>query len=180
METLIMTPETATPETAQPAAHVIEALAGVATGSALATALVARAEIMRLSQASHDAVLVPQAPGGISWAERAALAQRMAHQNGHDALAAHYAGYLARTGESDRLAGVARPGGVASDTRLAAIVAHADLLTIAPREATRDHIEALKVAGIEEADMVRLSELAAFVNYQVRVIAGLRLLTGVL
>jgi CMD domain protein len=176
-----MTPETATPATARPDAHVIEALAGVAPGSALATALVARAEIMRLSQASHDAVLVPQAPGGISWAERAALAQRMAHQNGNETLAAHYAGYLARTGESDRLAGVAHPGGAASsDPRLAAIVAHADLLTIAPREATRGHIEALKVAGIEEADIVRLSELVAFVNYQVRVIAGLRLLTGVL
>jgi CMD domain protein len=181
METIIMTPETATPRTAQPGAHIIEALAGVAPGSVLATALVARAEIMRLSQASHDAVLVPQAPGGISWAERAALAQRMAHQNGNEALAAHYADYLARTGESDRLAGVAHPGGaVTSDPRLAAIVAHADLLTVAPREATRGHIEALKVAGLEEADIVRLSELAAFVNYQVRVIAGLRFLTGVL
>src|SRR6266568_2312212 len=181
METLIMTPETATPDTAQPGAQVIEALAGVAPGSALATALVARAEIMRLSQASHDAVLVPQAPGGIDWAERAALAQRMAHLNANEALAAHYAGYLARTGESDRLAVVAHPGGaIASDPRLAAIVAHADLLTIAPREATCGHIEALKLAGIEEADIVRLSELAAFVNYQVRVIAGLRLLTGVL
>jgi CMD domain protein len=185
METIMspdaMTPEVMTPEAARPGAHVIEALAGVASGSALATALAARAEIMRLSQASHDAVLVPQAPGGISWAERAALAQRMAHLNANAALAAHYAGYLARAGESDRLAGVAHPGSaVASDTRLAAIVAHVDLLTVAPREATRSHIEALKLAGLEEADIVRLSELAAFVNYQVRVIAGLRLLTGVL
>src|SRR6266568_9372441 len=105
----------------------------------------------------------------------------MAHMKAKEALAAHYAGYLARTGESDRLAVVAHPGGaVASDARLAAIVAHADLLTIAPREATRGRIEALKVAGIEEADIVRLSELAAFVNYQARVIAGLRLLTDVL
>src|SRR5260370_39932019 len=131
METIAMTPEATAPETTRPDARIIEALAGVAPGSALAQALEARAEIMRLGQASHDAVLVPQAPGGISWAERAALAHRMAHLNANEALAAHYAGYLARTGQSDRLAGVAHPGGVvASDTRLAAIVAHVDLLTI--------------------------------------------------
>ena len=37
-------------------------------------------------------------------------------------------------------------------------------------------IAALKAAGVGEADIVRLSELAAFVNYQLRVVAGLKLL----
>jgi uncharacterized protein YciW len=35
------------------------------------------------------------------------------------------------------------------------------------------------VAGVSEADIVRLSELGAFVNYQLRVLAGLRLLKEV-
>ena len=56
---------------------------------------------------------------------------------------------------------------------------HADLLTLAPRKATRNDIDALKAAGLGEADIVRLSELAAFVNYQLRVIAGLKLLKQV-
>jgi uncharacterized protein YciW len=50
---------------------------------------------------------------------------------------------------------------------------------LAPREATRQDIEALKVVGLSEADIVRLSELAAFVNYQLRVVAGLKLLKEV-
>jgi uncharacterized protein YciW len=71
---------------------------------------------------------------------------------------------------------LAQPGTNVGDPRTAEIVRHADRLTVAPREATRGHIEALRSAGITDADIVRLSELAAFVNYQVRVIAGLTLI----
>jgi uncharacterized protein YciW len=63
----------------------------------------------------------------------------------------------------------------AGDARLAAILRHVDMVTRTPRQATRADIEALKAAGVEEADIVRLSELVAFVSYQARVIAGLRL-----
>ena len=66
----------------------------------------------------------------------------------------------------------------ADQTRIAAILAHSDLLTLRPRDATRGDIEALKAAGVEEPDIVRLAELAAFVNYQARVIRGLQALGG--
>jgi uncharacterized protein YciW len=56
---------------------------------------------------------------------------------------------------------------------------YADRLTLAPREATRADIEALKAAGLGDADIVRLAELAGFVNYQLRVVAGLKLLKQV-
>ena len=146
------------------------------TAGALRDALVARKEILGLSQASHDAVLKPEAPGKISHAERAALAARMARHNGDETLAQHYAALLARTGASKEVAAVVDPAISPAPQRLAAIVRHIDLLTRAPRTASRADIEALKTAGIAEADIVRLSELAAFVNYQARVIAGLRLL----
>ena len=71
---------------------------------------------------------------------------------------------------------LARPGTSVDDERIAEIVRHADRLTVAPRGATRSHIEALRGVGVSDADIVRLSELAAFVNYQVRVIAGLALI----
>lgn len=162
--------------------QVIEALAGVVPASPLAAALATRAQIMGLSQASHDAVLLPRAPGGLSHGERAALAVRMARHNADAALAAHYQELLAQAGRTPVLDAVADPAIAADaegfDRRLAAIVRHADILTLAPRDATRADIDALRAAGITEADIVRLAELAAFVNYQVRVIAGLRLLKG--
>lgn len=154
---------------------LIETLAGVTPGSKLAGALGVRAEVMRLSEAAHDALLLPRDPGGLSHALRAALAARMARHAGDDALAAHYDGYLAHTGDTI-VAPLAHPGDTSGESLPDALARHADRLTLAPREATRADIEALKAAGLGEPDIVRLAELAAFVNYQLRVIAGLRLL----
>lgn len=159
--------------------HLIETLAGVSAGSPVAEALAERSAIMAMSQASHDAVLLPREPGGISHAERAALAARMAQSNDDARLAAHYRDLLGRAGETAGLAAVASGAAVeqfGASARLAAITRHADLLTKAVKDASRADIEALKTAGVSEPDIVRLAELAAFVNYQVRVIAGLRLL----
>jgi len=154
---------------------LIEKLAGIAAGSKLGGALKTRAEVLRLSEAAHDAVLVPRDPGGLSHALRAALSARMCRHVGNAALVAHYEGYLAHCGDTD-VAALAHPGGVSGDPRQDAMACHADLLTVSPRNATRDDIAALKAAGVGEPDIVRLSELAAFVNYQLRVIAGLMLL----
>ena len=161
------------------APHLIETLAAVPDGTALAAALEERAQIMALSQASHDAVLQPREPGGLSHGERAALAARMAHWNRDATLAAHYRDLLDQAGAGAALTAIASgadTGETGTDARLAAIVRHADMLTLRPRDATRADIEALVAAGVAEPDIVRLAELAAFVNYQVRVIAGLRLL----
>lgn len=158
---------------------LIESMAGVRAGTPLAEALAQRAEIMGLSEASHDAVLLPRDPGGLSHAERAALAARMAGWNADAALVKHYRGLLERAGETSLLAAVAagEPGErLDAAPRLAAIIRHADILTRRTRDATKADIAALVAAGIAEADIVRLAELAAFVNYQARVIAGLRLL----
>ncbi|HWK45238.1 MAG TPA: hypothetical protein VNT30_10975 [Stellaceae bacterium] len=164
-----------------PDGGVIEGIVGVAEGSALADALAKRARIMALSQASYGAVLTPRDPGGLSHPERAALALRMARLNADDTLAAHYADRLAALDGSAALLWVADPAKVAGHgARLDAIIRHVDLLTREPRAATRGDIEALKRAGVIEADIVRLAELAAFLNYQARVIAGFRLLKKVL
>ena len=62
------------------------------------------------------------------------------------------------------------------ENRVKAILRHTDLVTVDPKEAAQDDISALKSAGITEPDIVRLSELIAFVGYQVRVVKGLRLM----
>ena len=99
----------------------------------------------------------------------------MARQNSNAALAGHYDSLVASANEP-ATASLADPKNSVSEPRLAEIVRHADRLTLAPRDATRAHVEALRGAGVNDADIVRLAELAAFVNYQVRVIAGLKLL----
>lgn len=154
---------------------LIETLAAVRPGSALAEAMDKRAEILRLSEAAHDAVLRPCDPGGLSYGLRAALAARMARHNGNEALAGHYDGLVELAAEN-ATALLAQPGTNVDDQPTSEIVRHTDRLTVAPRESTRGHIEGLRSVGVSDADIVRLSELAAFVNYQVRVIAGLALI----
>lgn len=155
--------------------RVIETVAGVAAGSPLAAALAERETALRLSQESHDAVLAPREPGGLSHALRAALAARMARHCGDACLAGHYEGLLAAAGPAPGLAAVAA-GEAAPDPRVAAIVRHVDLVSRSPRDATRADIAALTGAGVSEPDVVRLSELVAFVGYQARAVAGLRLM----
>ncbi len=154
---------------------LIETLASVRPGTALADAMEKRAEILRLSEAAHDAVVLPRDPGGLSLGLRAALAARMARQNRNAALADHYDTLVARADEP-ATAPLADPEATVTEPRVAEIVRHADRLTVAPRDATQAHIEALRQVGVTDADIVRLAELAAFVNYQVRVLAGLKLM----
>jgi CMD domain protein len=161
--------------------NIIEELAGVRFGSPLARALLARMDIMKLSQASYDAIIRPRKPGGVSHAERAALAARMARQNADETLAEHYIGKLQEACADPTLNEPVSAGEIADyGNRLNTMVRHMDLLTREPSKAARTDITALKDAGISEPDIVRLSELAAFVNYQVRVIAGLKMLRGML
>ncbi|MGP3964175.1 CMD domain protein [Nonomuraea sp. 3N208] len=61
-------------------------------------------------------------------------------------------------------------------TRLASALEHAHLLVFRPREARQDHLDALAHAGWSTTGIVTLSQLIAFLSFQVRVIAGLRLL----
>ncbi len=141
--------------------NVIERLIGAAPGSAVAEAMAARAALIEASQANYDAVLTPKDPGGLPQSLRFALAARVARLGGDGPLAEHYA------------AGGTLPE---ADTRLTAILRHVDLIATTPREASRADIAALQAAGVSTDDIVRLSQLIAFVSYQLRLIAGLRLM----
>lgn len=156
--------------------NVIERIINADEGSELAQAMAQRAEIFRLSQASHDALVIPREPGGFSHGERAALAERIARFNNDDALAEHYRVCLENAGSNPGLLAIADPASISSQgERLDAVVRFADLVTRHPRDATRADIDSLKQVGLSEPDIVRLTELLAFVNYQLRVVAGLRI-----
>ena len=51
-----------------------------------------------------------------------------------------------------------------------------DLVTRRPREATAEDIAALAAQGLDDRDIVTLAGLIAFVNFQILVVAGLRML----
>lgn len=151
--------------------------AGIGDDHPLAEILSRRADILRMTSQAQDAALAPRGSGGLPRGLRAALAVRIARLNGDSALAIEFAENLATGGTSDDERQAADPetcGG--NDRRLAAILRHTDRVTLDTKSVTAADITALKEAGVSEDDIVRLSELIAFVNYQLRVVAGLRLM----
>lgn len=156
---------------------VVTEQAGVQPGEAAHGALAARAEIVAMTQVTHDAALKPKDPGGLSHAERAALASRIARLNAEAGLAAHYDALVREASASDEVERIADPT-FKGTGRIGALIAYTDLASTAPKDAGPGDIETLKQAGIGDADIVRLAELNAFLAYQVRLIAGLKLLRG--
>ena len=151
---------------------VVVRAAGIYTDHPLAGVLSGRSNIIELTEKSHDAALKPEPSGGLTHSERAALACRMTRLNRSGELTSHYESMV---DAGDAL--IADPSFDGADNaRLKAIIRHPDLVTLSPKDAVAGDIAALKAAGILEQDIVRLSELIAFVNYQVRVVAGLRLM----
>lgn len=153
----------------------VDRLAGIAPDSPLAGLRDRRPEARRHTEGAYHALLRPAEAGGVSGAERAAVARRVAELNADAALTAHYAALLDTAGEDK--AGENRAG-EAPSARLAAILRHVDRLTLEPRAATPADLAALRAAGLTERDIVTVSQLVAFVNHQVRLLAGLRLLSA--
>ena len=148
--------------------------AGISADHPLASVLLGRRQVIQLTQKSHDAALRPDPPGGLSHSERAALACRIARLNNEEILGRHYEAMI---GEGSSSQVLADPSVVdVGDSRLEVILRHTDLVTMNPKRATAEDILTLKSAGIFDADIVRLSELIAFLAYQVRVLKGLRLM----
>jgi uncharacterized protein YciW len=145
-------------------------IAGMAGGGAALPALAARLNIVEMTQAAEDAVLQPKDAGRWPHALRAALAARIARQNDCPALADRYAGMAGAD------MAVADPAVAGEAEGLTLVCRFMDKVSVSPRDvAARDILE-LQEAGVSDADIVRLCELNAFVSYQVRVIAGLRLM----
>ena len=149
-------------------AGVVEQMVDVAPGSPLALAMEARAGLLVASQANYQAVFTPADPGGLAPGLRLALGARMARLGGDERLAAHYEAAAAHYELSTE----------GSDARWQAILRHVDLVTTEPRQASAADIAALRDVGVAQADVVRLSQVIAFVSYQLRLIAGLRLMAA--
>lgn len=146
--------------------------AGVASGTDLGHVVESRAKIFEMTQAAEDAVLRPRDAGPWSHALRAALAARIALLNGEEELASGYAA------DAEEFAPLVDPSADGGEQGLAVVVSFMDKVAADTRSVAAADITALQDAGILDADIVRLAELNAFLAYQLRVIAGLRLLNG--
>ena len=191
----------------------INALAGIAPGSALDHARARRPTARDQAQASYDALFHPADPGGVTLHERFAVALFVAGLHGDGVAMRFYGDSLAGAGASSALAAAAGmaaeaaagqgpygsfPAGPLSredapgpayrvpateravtGPRLAAAFEHAHMLVLHPRDAAPEHLQALLDAGWSTPDIVTLSQLVAFLTFQIRVAAGLRTLAAV-
>ena len=157
---------------------VMDTLAGLAAGSPLAALRRERPDVVKHTQGSDDAIFSPADDGGLTCAERAAAALRVATLLRDGTLEAHYSTRLAALDPSGALARSVQGKADITSVRWDAILAHVDLVTRGPGRAERSDIDNLQVAGLSSHAIVSLSQLIAYVNFQSRVLAGLRALKG--
>ena len=118
------------------------------------------------------------ATGGASAELRRSIDTAIAAAKGQGPYGSYPAGPLSRedtTGPTHRVAAETRR---ALGPRLAAALDHMHLLVFHPRDAAPAALQALLDAGWSTTDIVTLSQIAAFLSFQVRVVAGLRVLAG--
>lgn len=140
--------------------------AGLGAGDA---AVQGRANIFEMTQEAETAVLRPKDCGLWPHSLRAALAARIAGLNGERALAGQYAT------DAGEYAALADPSEDGAGHGLMPVVTFMDKVAVDTRNVAASDIAGLQAAGVADADIVRLCELNAFLAYQLRLIAGLRL-----
>lgn len=183
---------------------VIDKLAGLPPASHLRAA---RPVARENAQKSHDALFSP-APGMMPVGERLAVATFVAGLHRDAPALAFYAGLLAGSEAADLAPAVAAateaglttgpygafpPGPLSAEDqlgmtfaadaealgpRLAAAFDHTHLLVFHPRDAHRPAMEKLVAAGWSPTDIVTLSQLVAFLSFQIRAAAGLKVLAA--
>lgn len=138
-----------------------------------------RPVLREMNQANYLAVLYPDDPGSFRPALRAALATRMARLWRCDGLAEDYEAALHQQNPITDDLSAADPGWRPAESgRLAAVLRHVDLVTRTPKQAAAADIAALYAVGLDDGDIVTLSGLIAFVNYQILIVSGLTGLKG--
>lgn len=137
-----------------------------------------RPEFVDGAEQCRQSVLTPQQDQGLTADLRMALAHRMVALNGDAHLLADYEAQLAKLSLSAELLALAN-GETTFAEPLATIARHADLVTKTPFGAQASDIRLLEQAGLTNPQIVALSELIAFVNFQTRVVSGLRLMRSV-
>jgi CMD domain protein len=161
-------------------ADVIDLLAALEPQSRIAQLRHRSEEVRRATQGSFDALFEPEAYAGLPRVERELVALRIAVLQ-HDAHLAAFHRERARSqgADADLLYGTERrPDRPVGGDRWTEILRFVDRLTVEPGLARASHLKALHRHGLVARSIVTLAQLVAFVNYQVRLLAGLRALAA--
>jgi CMD domain protein len=181
---------------------IINTLAGLTPDSPLAGIRNRKPIARDHAQASHRALFEPSDEADITRQERFAIAAFVAGLHAEPEATAFYAGSLppelaapieaevtkARTtgpygaypkgplSAEDLPGPTYRP--TAFSPRMNAALAHVHMLVFHPRDASPERLQALLDAGWSNTGIVTLSQLTAFLAFQIRAAAGLRTLAG--
>lgn len=148
----------------------LDRASGLAEGGAVFALRAQRPEFLDGAEDCRQAVLGPENDLGLSPALRAAIARRVALTANNERLLALYP-----VVEDGALAELSR-GETPTDPLLKAIAAHSDMIAANPGDSTRASLDGLLSAGLCVPQVIALSELLAFVCFQIRVAHGLSLL----
>jgi CMD domain protein len=158
---------------------IINRFAGIAPGSPLAQLREQRHETLGFAQGSFAALLEPEDSGGVSQVEREAIGLRVATLELFPDLAEFHRDCLRVLGVPDpEIDAVENFPDGELPARLVAILRHTDLLTADSRSGSPEALSDLKLAGLTAQDIVTISQLIAYLNYQIRMIALLRAMGG--
>ncbi|MFC0407012.1 CMD domain-containing protein [Roseomonas elaeocarpi] len=155
-----------------------EHLLGLDANSPLGELRRQRADILQHEEGAYRELVLPPFPGGVSLAERAALALRVALIEGDTALGAHYRALLAATGDAVLIAAAEVFPPPEGQDRQAVLFRYADTVARRPEAIDQAEINRLSGFGLSAQDIVAVTQLVSFVPYQVRLLAGLRQLMG--
>jgi CMD domain protein len=189
-------------------ADVIDHLVGISPGSRLDAIRAQRVQARDNAQASFLALFRPADPGDVTLLERHAVAVFVAGLHRQPDIAAFYAealtppiataiaaevahgstrgpyghypaGPLSRENTDGPAYTVAAANATVLGRRLSAALAHTHMLVFHPRDAAPPALQALLDAGWSTTAIVTLSQLVAFLSFQIRVVVGLRSLAAV-
>ena len=161
-----------------PTADLLDNLVDIHVGPPPVKVRAQRAVVTQAIQDSYQALLQPQEPAGLSPLERTLVAYRVAIVANSAPLIEHYRGQLRCLGATVALVDAAErlPLDEPLPPRIVMLLQQADRLTSEPQTATRTHLTTLQAEGLSLADLLTLTQLVAFLNFQVRTLAGLQLL----
>lgn len=159
---------------------VIDSILGPQASAAVAPLREEKPELAAQMQDYYDAVFAPAADSeaALSTTERWLIAIRTASQTNSSAVVDWYSAEAIRSGVDaaaiEKAADASKPW--AGEPRMAAMMRHVDLIVTHPVDSSRADIEALSDAGLSPAGIVALSQVVAYVSYQLRLVAAFRAL----
>ena len=157
------------------AQDLVDQLVGLKSDDATYAVRHQRDKVAAATQGSYDALFDPALPG-LTLAERLLVALYAARLTPAPELAAHYRQRAIDADASPADIQVAETGkpADAANPRLTAILEFTRKLIEKPVEGDEAALKTLPAAGVSTPAVVTLSQLVAFLSYQVRLVAGLK------